>query len=400
MGNAALVTVAATGRRQAGVALITVLLIVFLATVAATSLASLEQYAVHRSTLLQHQQQARFYALGAEQWAALILKRDLQHDLEDDRRVDSLDKDWAVMSPTLPVQGGFVKGRIQDMQSCFNLNNLLRAGKRTEENVDPAQQRNLQGARRAADRSGEDEDAGEESAPEQDNAAAKAAAAAKNKGDGGDDDEDKDVKDKDKDSAATEGKAANKPQLKVFKRLLEVLKLEPSLSDAILDWMDIDQDRRPDGAEDSDYAGGDPPYATADRWLTSVSELRLVKGIDSAVYNKLAPYVCVLPPDTKLNVNTASPVVLAALDEDRDPDRFTKRKEDGKKQVYEKVEDFLEEHRLGGEGAKRLLDVNSHYFRVDIEAQVGDGRALLHSVLERGENGEMRVLYRSFSNEL
>jgi general secretion pathway protein K len=50
-----------------------VLLIVFIASVTATSLAALQQRAIRRSTVLIHQQQARLYTLGLEQWAMIIL---------------------------------------------------------------------------------------------------------------------------------------------------------------------------------------------------------------------------------------------------------------------------------------------------------------------------------------
>lgn len=390
------------GSRQHGVALITVLLIVFLATAAAASLASLEQYAVRRSTLLQHQQQARLYALGAEQWARLILLRDLRNDLEDNRRVDSLDEDWAVTTPALPVEGGFIRGRIQDMQSCFNLNNLLRTRNRAQNAADPAQQRNPPRARRGGAGADQNQNADENAAPEQEeNADARQAEADKENNDAAEEDkDDKDDKDN-KEGGATEGKRANRAQVRIFNRLLTQLELEPTLSDAILDWLDSDQDQRDNGAEDGEYAGHEPPYATADRLLTSVTELRLIKGVDRAVYNKLAPYVCVLPSDTKLNVNTASPMVLAALADNQEADQFAKDKQDEKKDVYESVDDFLQQNRaLQGQNVTNLLAVNSNFFRVDIESQVGEGRALLHSILQRTENGEIRVLYRSFSNEL
>ena len=65
--------------RQGGVALITVLLIVFIASIAATSLAALQQRAIRRSTVLMHQQQARLYTLGAEQEAVIVLILSLIH---------------------------------------------------------------------------------------------------------------------------------------------------------------------------------------------------------------------------------------------------------------------------------------------------------------------------------
>ena len=108
-------------KHQAGVALITVLLIVFLASLAATSLAALQQLAIRRSTVFQHQQQARLYTLGAEQEAMIILARDRQRN-----ETDHPGEEWANLPPALPIEGGAITVRLSDLQGCFNLNNLWR----------------------------------------------------------------------------------------------------------------------------------------------------------------------------------------------------------------------------------------------------------------------------------
>ena len=51
--------------RQNGVALLTVLLVLALASVTAVELAELQQFSVRRSELLLHRQQAKHYLLGA-----------------------------------------------------------------------------------------------------------------------------------------------------------------------------------------------------------------------------------------------------------------------------------------------------------------------------------------------
>ena len=101
---------AASTGPQAGVALITVLLIVFLASVTATSLATLQQLAIRRSAVLQHQQQARLYTLGLEQWAMVILARDRQ-----DNETDHRGEEWAKLPMMLPVEGGELSGRLSDL---------------------------------------------------------------------------------------------------------------------------------------------------------------------------------------------------------------------------------------------------------------------------------------------
>lgn len=102
-----------------------------------------------------------------------------------------------------------------------------------------------------------------------------------------------------------------------FRRLLVALSLDPDLADALIDWIDVDSDRRiPGGAEDDVYTRLDPPYRAANRPLTRISELRLVRGFDADVYTKLAPYLCALPRDAGLNINVADRLQIAALDDE------------------------------------------------------------------------------------
>ena len=395
---------AACRRRQRGVALITVLLIVAMASVAAASLMTLQGFTLHRSTLLLNQQQARLYTLGAEQWAIALLKRDLRNDLEQNERVDTLQEDWATIPPSLPVEGGSISGRIEDLQGRFNLNNLLRTKKQPGADAKANSNKpNLPKAGRAEQKSALNKEASLEEKPqdaEEEDTAAEEADNADKKDSNADKEKDKaDEEKEDTDKASTERKTINKKQFQVLQRLLELLELEPTLADTIADWIDADKEKRSNGAEDSDYEDLDPPYVAANQPLMSVTELRLIKGIDPATYNKLAPYVCALPPGTALNVNTASPVVLAALNENLNIEQFKKSAEEAK-ESYKNINEFIEATKLAGRTGPMLnLAVNTQHFLIEVEAKVGEGRAVLHSVVERSENGDIKVLFRSFGND-
>jgi len=76
---------------------------------------------VQRTANVLHIGQARMYALGAEAWSEQILRRDLQHS-----QTDSLGETWATQLPSLPIEGGQMTGRLEDMQGRFNLNNLVK----------------------------------------------------------------------------------------------------------------------------------------------------------------------------------------------------------------------------------------------------------------------------------
>jgi len=110
------------GGRQRGVALVTALLVVSLATVAAVAMATRLHVDVRRTGNLLHGEQAYAYALAAESWAEVILGRDA-----NDSKIDTLAEDWATALPPIAVEGGFVSGRIEDLQGRFNVNNLVGA---------------------------------------------------------------------------------------------------------------------------------------------------------------------------------------------------------------------------------------------------------------------------------
>ncbi len=111
-------TGAAAGQR--GVALLTALLVVSLATVAAVAMATRQHIDVRRTGNLLHGEQAYAYALAAESWAEVIMDRDAE-----DSDNDMLEEDWAMALPPISVEGGFVDGRISDLQGRFNVNNLV-----------------------------------------------------------------------------------------------------------------------------------------------------------------------------------------------------------------------------------------------------------------------------------
>ena len=106
--------------RQRGVALITAVLMVALATMLAVDVGYRGFLDQRRSGNLFALDQGLEVALGAEAWAADFLKQDLQNS-----QTDHFGENWARPLPPLPIEGGTVEGRLEDMQGRFNLNNLV-----------------------------------------------------------------------------------------------------------------------------------------------------------------------------------------------------------------------------------------------------------------------------------
>jgi len=107
--------------RQRGVALITAVLIVALATILAVNVAFKGALDQRRSANLFSIDQAYEIALGAEALAAEGLRRDAQES-----QTDHYGEMWA-KPVVLPIDDGIgvVEGRLEDLQGRFNLNNLI-----------------------------------------------------------------------------------------------------------------------------------------------------------------------------------------------------------------------------------------------------------------------------------
>ena len=106
-------------RRGRGVALITALLVVALAALAATALLSSASLAIHRTAALRDSEQGWWIARGVEAWVLGLLEADRK-----DSQFDALGEPWSLPVDNLPVEHGFVRGGVVDLQGRFNLNNL------------------------------------------------------------------------------------------------------------------------------------------------------------------------------------------------------------------------------------------------------------------------------------
>lgn len=343
-------------RRQRGVAIITVLLMVALATITVVSMSSRQRLDIRRAMNQQALQQARALALGGEKFAAATLLRDKKDPITG--KTDTLDEDWAQSLPPLPVDQSTITGCVFDLQGRFNLNNLLTG----------------------------------------------------------------------------EG-AVNRPQLDQLKRLLTALNIDAAKASAIADWLDADSEPlAEDGAEESWYSGLEVPYRPANRQLASVSELKMVKGFSPAVedekadYDLLLPHVTALPEATVININTATPAVIASLDDSlrEKADEVSRwsgstwenypecenifdlealvsnaQDESGEdKEAFEKAEDFFTEAGLNEQeelvaALGDQITVSSDYFQFRVDVVTGEVSLTQFSLVRREESGASEILQRS-----
>lgn len=89
------------------------------------------------------------------------------------------------------------------------------------------------------------------------------------------------------------------------------------LKDSYIDWIDVDDLSRPNGAESSYYRAQDRPYKPRNFTMQYMEELGFIRGMTPGLYRKMEPHLTMLPA-FGFNPNTAGDEALMAyLDIDR-----------------------------------------------------------------------------------
>ena len=85
------------------------------------------------------------------------------------------------------------------------------------------------------------------------------------------------------------------------------------LVDAIADWRDPDDLKRPNGAEADDYRAAELKYVPANAPFETTGEVSRVLGMTPAIFARIAPYITVYSRQPGIDPATASRTVLLAL---------------------------------------------------------------------------------------
>lgn len=108
-------------KKQKGIALITILVMVALATILAATIAQRQKFTAENTAYLMRQNQSLWYAKSAETFFSELLVE----DAENAGDVDYLLENWAKPMPAFPVEDGYVTGQLYDESGKFNLNSLV-----------------------------------------------------------------------------------------------------------------------------------------------------------------------------------------------------------------------------------------------------------------------------------
>jgi general secretion pathway protein K len=119
-----------TPARQRGAVVIVAMLIVALAAISASAMLQRQDASLRQLEAARDHEQARWLLQGGAHWARMILAQDARSS-----KVDHAGELWASGLPPSQVEEATISGEIRDAQGLFNLNNLVREGKRSERDV-------------------------------------------------------------------------------------------------------------------------------------------------------------------------------------------------------------------------------------------------------------------------
>lgn len=309
---------------QHGVALLTILVMVALATILAATIAKRQSNTAENTGYLMRQDQSLLYAKSAEAFFSELLIQ----DSDNGSGIDHLQENWAKPMPPFSVEDGSVSGRLLDESGKFNLNNLVKSDGKVDE-------------------------------------------AAK----------------------------------RWFEKLLQRVGLPAELSQAVIDWQDSDDETTGAmGAESNYYQGLNPAYLASNTMFHSVDELKLVKGFEGKNYDLIKPYVTALPEQTKVNMNTASALLLASIDPRVDVNALDQELKTKLSNLtyFNNVDDLWKLNAFSGiedqaiNDVAGLLDSKSNYFTAQIEVVLSERKRQFTSSMVRKDR-QVTVYSRSLA---
>ncbi len=100
-----------------------------------------------------------------------------------------------------------------------------------------------------------------------------------------------------------------------FVRLLHALHLPAEIATQAADDIDADSAVQPGGGEDAAYAVWPQLSRAANAPFADIGELRRVPAMSAEAWQALAPWICAVPADQPLNLNTAPAMLWLTLDD-------------------------------------------------------------------------------------
>ena len=315
--------------------MLSAIILVFAVSLILSNIFYRHQIDVSQAARSLHSDQAFLIALSGEGWATELLFEDLKEN-----NTDNYGEVWAQALPLLPVEGGTLTGCLSDLQAGLNLNSFKYY----------------------------------------DNSPMQA-----------------ELDDFEKVGFA-----------KVWLNLLEIMQIpiNPGRVYTIKDWIDSDNSAGSWGAEQADYEGLDISVIVHNDLFATPTELASLVNYKIEEVDLLIPWISALPFQTPININTASLEMLQSLSGSHGQAFIeaviTGRPFNDLNSFYTQMNDYLalwdpvkpEVGRANLIWPQHLISVGSDFFKSYLEAEIGDAKMELVSILHRTKSSGINVISR------
>lgn len=147
------------------------------------------------------------------------------------------------------------------------------------------------------------------------------------------------------------------------------------------------------------YLRQKPGYYPSQQPMQSVSELRLIKGVNAKLYQRLFPYVIALPESTPINVNTAPKQLLMTLgnglNEEQVHELLAARKKKGISDLKE-IYPILEKLNIRSD----QITIESQYFMTIATVRIGELSLVNYTIIKRNKDKQGKIAALILSESL
>lgn len=189
-------------------------------------------------------------------------------------------------------------------------------------------------------------------------------------------------------NAMVQNGSLNQIAILKLQRLFTILDVNVDLVQAIIDW--ITPGGGVNGGAVDYYLGLKPPYQPRFGPMPTTGDLQVVKGFNEAVFNRVAPFVTVMPV-LAVNANTAPPQVLAALEPELMEDQKIVQEIVEAREIrpFSSPTDILNLPGIGDIGQRLSRDVQMHsqFFTITGTGTFAGARKIITATFHRESNG-------------
>jgi general secretion pathway protein K len=162
-----------------------------------------------------------------------------------------------------------------------------------------------------------------------------------------------------------------------------------NLALALKDWLTAYDLSRGKDNYTTYYAAQKPPYYPSHQFMASASEFRLIKEVDSTLFQAIEPYITALPETTPININTTSKKMLMSLGNglsEAQVHEIIMAREEGIKDLKD-ISELIKKNNLPID----QITIKSKYFLSVAYASNDEFKLAIYTVLKREQDKQGKI---------